>query len=60
MSAIKLNTILNNTSMKFIASIDPKTITSIEPFSNVMLDDKVVQQLELELAQSYKLFKNKV
>lgn len=46
--------------MKFIASIDPKTITSIEPFINVMLDDKVVQQLELELAQSYKLFKNKV
>ena len=60
MSAIKLNTILNNESMKFIASIDPKTITSIEPFINVMLDDKVVQQLELELAQSYKLFKNKV
>ena len=60
MSAIKLNTTLNNTSMKFIASIDPKTITSIAPFSNAMLDDKVVQQLELELAQSYKLFKNKV
>ena len=60
MSAFKLNTILNNTSMKFIASIDPKTITSIQPFSNAMLDGKVVQQLELELAQSYKLFKNKV
>ena len=60
MSAIKLNSILNNTSMKFIASIDPKTITSIEPFSNVMLDDKVLEQLELELSQSYKLFKNKV
>lgn len=56
----KLNTILNNTSMKFIASIDPKNITSIAPFTNVMLDDKVVAQLELELAQSYKLFKNKV
>lgn len=56
----KLNTILNNTSMKFIASIDPKNITSIAPFMNVMLDDKVVAQLELELAQSYKLFKNKV
>ena len=60
MSAIKLNTVLNNESMKFIASIDPKNITSIAPFSNAMLDDKVVQQLELELAQSYKLFKNKV
>lgn len=56
----KLNTILNNTSMKFIASIDPKNITSIAPFTNVMLDDKVVAQLELELAQSYKLFKNKI
>lgn len=60
MSAIKLNSRLNNTSMKFIASIDPKNITSIAPFMNVMLDDKVVQQLELELTQSYKLFKNKV
>ena len=60
MSANKLNTRLNNESMKFIASIDPKNITSIEPFANVMLDDKVVQQLELELTQSYKLFKNKV
>lgn len=60
MSAIKLNTTLSNTSMKFIASIDPKNITSIAPFSNAMLDDKVIQQLELELAQSYKLFKNKV
>lgn len=56
----RLNTILNNTSMKFIASIDPKTITSIAPFSNAMLDDKVLEQLELELSQSYKLFKNKV
>lgn len=56
----KLNARLNNESMKFIASIDPKNITSIAPFMNVMLDDRVVAQLELELAQSYKLFKNKV
>lgn len=60
----KLNTVLNirllNESMKYIKNIDPKNITSIAPFNNVMLDDRVVAQLELELTQSYKLFKNKV
>ena len=56
----KLNSILVNESMRFIQSIDPKEIHNNHIFSNAMLDDSIRAQLDLELAQSFKLFKNKV
>ena len=59
-NAFKLNPILVNESMRFIQSIDPKEIHNNCIFANVMLDDSVREQLDLELAQSFKLFKNKV
>ena len=62
MSAVlnKLNIRLVNDSYKFLKGIDPKDISSNAMFSNVMLDENIKEQIDLELSQSYKLFKNKV
>lgn len=60
LNTIKLTNRLVSESMKFIKGIDPKNISNMSAFSNVMLDKDIQAQLELELAQSYKLFKNKV
>lgn len=56
----KLNTRLFNESMKYVKSIDVKSITNSNAFANVMIDQSVRDQIDLELSQSYKLFKNKV
>lgn len=59
-NAIKLNIRLVNESYKFLKGIDPKDISSNAMFFNVMLDESIREQIDLELSQSYKLFKNKV
>src|SRR5574344_2851575 len=59
-NTIKLNIRLVNESYKFLKGIDPKDISSNAMFSNVMLDENIREQIDLELSQSYKLFKNKV